>query len=125
MDQNRSNLAKIGVIVVFSILVITGLTYVNYQFSLNNPGGNDYLARWNGAHEWLMNGNNPYSDQVSETAQRMIYGRLANPDNGEDIAHFVYPLYSNRSNNKIPFLSIHLLPLRVLLNRNHRPSEDR
>ena len=94
MDQNRSNLVKIGVLVVLGILVITGLTYVNYQFSLNNPGGNDYLARWNGAHEWLMKGNNPYSDQVSENAQRMIYGRLANPDNGEDIAHFVYPLYS-------------------------------
>lgn len=24
----------------------------------------------------------------------MIYGRLANPQNGEDVAHFVYPIYS-------------------------------
>lgn len=94
MNRNHSIIVQIGLIIVFGGLLITGLTYVNYQFSLNNPGGNDYLARWNGAHEWLVNGNNPYSDQVSEVAQQMIYGRKAIPSRGEDIAHFVYPLYS-------------------------------
>jgi len=86
---------------ILAILLITafvaipiGLTYINYQFSIQNPGGNDFLARWNGAHEWLKNGRNPYTDEVSLIAQNLIYGRPAIISQGEDIAHFVYPLYS-------------------------------
>jgi len=72
--------------------LLIGLTYVNYKFSLQAPGGNDFLARWTGAHYWLVEGVNPYDEQVSLAAQEMIYGRPANPAAGEDIAHFVYPL---------------------------------
>ncbi len=68
------------------------LVWSNYRFSLQSPGGNDFLARWTGAHYWLIEGMNPYDDQVSLEAQRMIYGRPADPSRGEDIAHFVYPL---------------------------------
>lgn len=94
MNQNNNQTIKYAVLLILVIGSIIGLTWINYQFSSQNPGGNDFLARWNGAHEWLINGNNPYTNQVSEVAQRMIYGRLANTSNGEDIAHFVYPLYS-------------------------------
>jgi hypothetical protein len=94
MNQSRNDLIKYSLLIVLLILVVVGLTWINYQFATQNPGGNDFLARWNGAHEWLINGNNPYSDQVSEVAQRMIYGHLANASKGEDVAHFVYPLYS-------------------------------
>jgi hypothetical protein len=94
MTQNKNQTFKYAALVILVIVTILGLTWVNYQFSSQNPGGNDFLARWNGAHEWLIHGNNPYSEQVSEVAQKMIYGRLANAAKGEDIAHFVYPLYS-------------------------------
>ncbi len=94
INQSRNDLIKYSLLVVLLILVIGGLTWINYQFATQNPGGNDFLARWNGAHEWLINGNNPYSEHVSEVAQRMIYGQLANASKGEDVAHFVYPLYS-------------------------------
>ncbi len=94
MNQNRNNNIKYAVVMVLVIIIIVVLTMVNFQFSIQNPGGNDFLARWNGAHEWLINGNNPYTNQVSEVAQKMIYGRLANPVKGEDVAHFVYPIYS-------------------------------
>jgi hypothetical protein len=94
MNQNRNNNIKYAVVMVLVIIIIVVLTMVNLQFSKQNPGGNDFLARWNGAHEWLINGNNPYTNQVSEVAQKMIYGRLANPLKGEDVAHFVYPIYS-------------------------------
>ena len=94
MNQNRNNNIKYAVVMVLVIIIIVVLTMVNFQFSKQNPGGNDFLARWNGAHEWLINGNNPYTNQVSEVAQKMIYGRLANPLKGEDVAHFVYPIYS-------------------------------
>jgi hypothetical protein len=83
------------IILAFAVVAIpVGLTIFNYRFAEQNPGGNDFLARWNGAHEWLMNGKNPYSDEVSLVAQKLIYGRAANLAQGEDIAHFVYPLYS-------------------------------
>jgi hypothetical protein len=94
MNQNRNNNIKYAVVMVLVIIIIVVLTMVNLQFSKQNPGGNDFLARWNGAHEWLINGSNPYTNQVSEVAQKMIYGRLANPLKGEDVAHFVYPIYS-------------------------------
>jgi hypothetical protein len=94
MNQNRNNNIKYAVVMILFIIVIGVLTFVNFQFSKQNPGGNDFLARWNGAHEWLIHGNNPYTNQVSEVAQKMIYGRTANPLNGEDVAHFVYPIYS-------------------------------
>ena len=79
-------------ILLILIGLLIGLTYVNYEFSRKAPGGNDFLARWTGAHYWLVEGVNPYDQQVSLAAQKMIYGRPANPAAGEDIAHFVYPL---------------------------------
>jgi hypothetical protein len=94
MNQNRNNNIKYAVVMILIIIIIGVLTLVNFQFSKQNPGGNDFLARWNGAHEWLIHGNNPYTNKVSEIAQKMIYGRLANPLKGEDVAHFVYPIYS-------------------------------
>ena len=75
MNQNRNNNIKYAVVMILIIIIIGVLTLVNFQFSKQNPGGNDFLARWNGAHEWLINGNNPYTNQVSEVAQKMIYGR--------------------------------------------------
>ena len=78
-------------LIVF-IGMIGGLAYANYQFVMNSPGGNDFLARWTGARYWIVEGINPYDPEVSLAAQRMIYGRPADPSAGEDVAHFVYPL---------------------------------
>ena len=72
--------------------IIIGLGIANYRFVLQAPGGNDFLARWVGAHYWVVKGINPYDPQVSLAAQEMIYGRPADPSNEEDLAHFVYPL---------------------------------
>jgi hypothetical protein len=81
-------------IIVSIILVWLGLTWANYIFSLQNPGGNDYLARWNGAHAWLSSGTSPYDPSVSLQTQFAFYGRPARPEEGEDVAHFVYPFYT-------------------------------
>ena len=71
-----------------------GLTAANYQFVRLAPGGNDFLARWNAARWWLVEGVNPYDPRVSRSSQELIYGRPADPEQGEDIAHFAYPLPS-------------------------------
>jgi hypothetical protein len=79
-------------LLILGIALLGGLTLANYRFAVQAPGGNDFLARWTGARYWLVEGVNPYDDQVGLAAQRMIYGRPANPQRGEDIAAFVYPL---------------------------------
>jgi len=72
--------------------VLALLLYTNYQFVLQAPGGNDFLARWMGAKSWLVDGINPYDPRVGLRSQEIIYGRPANPEEGEDLALFVYPL---------------------------------
>jgi len=76
------------------LLGLAGLTWANYTFTVENPGGNDFLARWMGAHMWLMEGLSPYDPRVSMATQEMIYGRPADPSIDEDIGHFVYPMPS-------------------------------
>lgn len=71
-----------------AVAVVLGA--VNYRFADQFPGGNDFLARWVGAHYWMQRDTSPYAPQVSQEAQRLIYGRPALP--GEDVAHFVYPM---------------------------------
>jgi hypothetical protein len=89
--MNTRNSEKVILPILLIGLAII-LVYANYNFSLNAPGGNDFLARWVGAKAWIVDGINPYSPQVSLEAQELIYGRPARIEEGEDIAHFVYPL---------------------------------
>jgi len=74
--------------------VLFGLSLANYRLAIQAPGGNDFLARWVGANQWLVHGLDPYSPQVSLEAQTLIYGRPAEREAGEDVAHFAYPLFS-------------------------------
>ncbi|MDX1436193.1 MAG: glycosyltransferase family 87 protein [Anaerolineales bacterium] len=90
----RRNLVAALLLFILGLVALLALTYANYQFSLNNPGGNDFLARWTGARAWLVDGISPYDPQVSLEAQEIIYGRPARPEDGEDVAHFVYPLHA-------------------------------
>ncbi len=97
MDLNRAPRRKSSLILILSALtlaVLAALTMMNLRFAQANPGGNDFLARWMGAHYWVTQGISPYDPQVSLASQEMIYGRPAQPEKGEDIAHFVYPLNS-------------------------------
>lgn len=75
-------------------ILLAALTLCNYRYSLLEPGGNDFLARWNGARAWVLEGRSPYDPSVTVEAQQLIYGRPADPSRGEDLAQFVYPLHS-------------------------------
>lgn len=77
------------VIAVLPLLV--GLTYANYRFALRAAGGDDLLPRWVGAQSWVREGLSPYDPAVAITAQRMIYGRVADASRGEELALFAYP----------------------------------
>ncbi len=73
-------------------VIFAGLTWVYYRFSVDNPGGGDFLPRWAGARAFLVEGQNPYSEEVSQDIQNLFYGRLARE--GEDQQFFVYPFFS-------------------------------
>jgi hypothetical protein len=93
MTESRGLLTAL-IIMILLAAVISALTWANYRFSLQSPGGNDFLARWMGARFWVMQGISPYDERVSLASQEMIYGHPADPAKGEDKNHFVYPLPS-------------------------------
>ena len=82
------------IIIILLTGTIFGLVYANYQYSIKNPGGNDFLSKWNAAYFWVVKGISPYDSGVSLAAQQMVYGRPADVTKGEDPAQFLYPFFS-------------------------------
>ncbi len=80
----------ISIILVIGVLVL--VTWANYNFVQQNPGGNDFLVHWVGTRALFIDGMSPYSDTVSERIQTLAYGRPALP--GEHELRVAYPLYS-------------------------------
>jgi hypothetical protein len=92
-DLTRNRSLVFEILLVLGILsALVGLYRTNYLYAQQQPGGNDFLARWMGARYWLIEGISPYDERVSLATQIVIYGRPADKMKGEDIAHFVYPL---------------------------------
>jgi hypothetical protein len=91
LDNRRIQIQAIGV-ALLSVLAVIGLTRANYLFSLQNPGGNDFLVHWVGTRALLVDGISPYSDEVALRIQTLAYGRPALP--GEHELRVAYPLYS-------------------------------
>ena len=79
-------------VITLLAIALIGISWSNYRFALQNPGGNDFLSRWVGARYFLLNGWSPYSEQTSEMIQTIAYGELA--DEGRDKMLFAYPFYS-------------------------------
>lgn len=82
----------VNMLIILAILIVIGLTWANFQYTNQYPGGNDFLSRWVGTRYFLFNGQSPYSQETTEAVQNMMYGRAAKPD--EDQVLFVYPLFS-------------------------------
>ena len=64
----------------------------------DHPRGNlsDLYPRWWGAHELLLHGRDPYSEEVTREIQQGYYGRVLNPERAgdpKDQQGFVYPAY--------------------------------
>jgi hypothetical protein len=63
------------------------------MFTSRFPGGNDLVPRWIGGRALILEGINPYSEEVTLRAQVMLHGRPAERPE-EDLGNFTYPLYS-------------------------------
>ena len=78
--------------ILLIILVLVLITWANYNFVQQNPGGNDFLVHWVGTRSLFVDGLSPYSDAVAERIQTIAYGRPAL--SGEHELRVAYPLYS-------------------------------
>lgn len=91
--MNRKNTVWITVLIIgLGLVLLAGLTFGNYQFARENPGGNDFLVHWVGTRSLVTEGLNPYSDEVAVRIQTAAYGRPARA--GEHELRVAYPLYS-------------------------------
>jgi len=79
-------------LVLLVVFALVFLTWANYHYSVQNPGGSDFLPRWVGTRMLLMEGKSPYSEETTREIHQRFYGRPARSD--EDQVLFVYPLYS-------------------------------
>ncbi len=83
-------LIGIGAVAFVGILVL--LTWGNYRYTSQNPGGNDFLVHWEGTRSFLIDKISPYSDAAALRIQTLAYGRPAQA--GEHELRVAYPLYS-------------------------------
>ena len=84
----------------FLFIVYLLLAYGAYSvFTSQIPSGNDFYPSWRGTRALLLEGKDPYSEEVTLEIQKGIYGRPARGD--EDQVAFAYPLY----------VSLFILPL--------------
>ena len=83
---------RLGLIV---LLLVVGVFYTwgTYQyFTRPFNGGNDFFSRYVAWRAFLLQGRNPYSDDVTHEIQLAMNGRLALP--GEDENALIYPWYA-------------------------------
>jgi hypothetical protein len=88
--KRRIAIPLIGILLITVILLDAYATYV--VFTSKFPGANDFYSRWAGGRAFLIDGLNPYSDEVTHRIQLGMYGHLA--EEGADQVAFAYPLYT-------------------------------
>jgi len=75
-----------------TLAVYLFLAYGAYSlFTSQVPSSNDFYSRWRGTRALLLEGKDPYSEEVTLEIQQGMYGRPARED--EDQVAFAYPLY--------------------------------
>ena len=76
-------------VLVLGMLCVWG-TYEFFTRRYN--GGNDFYSRYLAWRAFILEGRNPYSDEVTRSIQLAVNGRLASP--GEDENALIYPWYA-------------------------------
>jgi hypothetical protein len=87
MQSGRT--AGIAALIMAVYLLLAYGTYVT--FTTRIPGGNDFYPRWRGTRALILEGRDPYSEEVTLEIQKAMYGRPAREN--EDQVAFAYPLY--------------------------------
>ncbi len=90
--MRRAAASRLILIFLFVCVLAGSLTAVNFRFTKDSPGGNDFLNRWLGTRLFLTERQSPYSLESTLAIQQAIYGHPADAD--EDQVLFAYPLYA-------------------------------
>lgn len=80
------------VVVLIALIIMAGVTWINYQFVLDNPGGGAFLPGWAGAKAWRELDISPYNPLAARIAHEIAYGGPAPP--WKDQYLFVSPFYA-------------------------------
>jgi len=73
------------------VLVVLGLSVANMRFVRQTTAASDFLPFWSASRAWLTDGLSPYSSDVQDDADALVYGRDARPSLGERSFTFLYP----------------------------------
>lgn len=76
---------------LISLLIFGLLTFAIHQIFGNNIPGLDYIVYWHAGRALFLDGQSPYSQQVTEQNQYSVYGRLAQAN--EHAYPFSYPMF--------------------------------
>lgn len=90
MTSRLGRYLPLSLLLLFSLGLYTWATYTFFTSRYN--GGNDFFSRYVAWRAWLLEGRNPYSDEVTRTIQLTMNGRPALP--GEDENALIYPWYT-------------------------------
>jgi len=63
--------------VLLAIFLVAGLVALNWFLARQYGSGADFLPAWNGARSFLFANADPYSQNVSQQTQRVVYQRVA------------------------------------------------
>lgn len=92
MEYRRNPIWLFIVICVFIAVILGIITWGNYQYTKQNPGGIDFLSNWVGVKILLTEGINPYGDEATDRIQLLAYWRPVKLE--EPRLRMTVPLYS-------------------------------
>ena len=92
MNSTRQKNVINLIVIIFLVIIISGLVWGNISYVTKNPGGNDFLVHWVATQNFVYESISPYSDTTALEIQTMVYGRAARP--GEHELRPAYPLFS-------------------------------
>ena len=90
MNQSRSLLTSIGLIVVLGVIV--GLVWGNHQFAEKNVYGEGFFIQWTAINSMVSNGDSPFSSPVTELLREVVGSQDGFAEGAP--ARYLSPLYS-------------------------------
>ncbi|MEW6285534.1 MAG: glycosyltransferase 87 family protein [Chloroflexota bacterium] len=64
-------------LLLLALILLAGLLALNIYLARTLPGGEQFFLRWSGARGFLLGDVEPYSSEVAQRTQNLIYGRRA------------------------------------------------
>ncbi len=92
MRTRRSDLVFLGWLILI-LLMASGLTWVNHQFTLDDNGGVDFVPLWLGMRLHVLEGQNPYGEETLNEIQSFLYRRQM-AYSWENQGRFLYPYFA-------------------------------